>query len=48
MLREDQVWAAGFAYYSMGRLPVQGHPASSDILVLPEPADLDAVADAVG
>jgi len=48
VLRQDEVWAAGFTYYSMGRLPVPGHPASSGILVLPEPADLDAVADGVG
>jgi UDPglucose 6-dehydrogenase len=48
VLREDQGWAAGFAYYSMGRRPLQQHPGASDLFVLPEPAPLDAVADAAG
>jgi hypothetical protein len=48
VLREDQGRAAGFAYHSMGRRPVQQHPGAPDLLVLPEPASLDAVADAAG
>jgi len=31
VLREDQGWAAGFAYYSMGRRPLQQHPGSPDL-----------------
>lgn len=40
VLHDDQVWAAGFAYYSMGRRPLLQHPGTTGLVVLPDPLDV--------